>query len=214
MYCGKCEAYIPEGPGINTCLECGAPVGEAKKARENLKPQTVTSNTENTVIYKTEKSNSHKVLINGFEGRSIEVVPQTMFGTVKLLIDGQVPPKGPKANQIILRQFNGHEVIATWKPKLFGMDVPDLLVDGTTVQVVEPLKWHEWLWAGLPLSLIFFGGALGGGLGALAFSLNIRIFRSSARGWLKFIGCMGISLITVLLFVLIAALFFGTNQKK
>ena len=37
MYCGKCNAYIPDSPGIISCLECGTPLAETRALRDEIK---------------------------------------------------------------------------------------------------------------------------------------------------------------------------------
>ena len=51
-------------------------------------------------------------------------------------------------------------------------------MDGQTIQVVEPLKWYEWVWNGIPLLLVFLGGMMPALIGFAAFSINATLFRS------------------------------------
>ncbi len=52
----------------------------------------------------------------------------------------------------------------------------------------QGLKWYQWLWAGLPFVLVLGGGALGGLFGGIAVSVNIRIFQSCVKGFVKFVA--------------------------
>ena len=63
-----------------------------------------------------------------------------------------------------------------WKPQVVGLDLPQLIVDGQTIHVAEPLKWYVWVWSGLPIMLIFIGGAIGALAGIIGFSINTNIF--------------------------------------
>ncbi|RST45035.1 hypothetical protein [Variovorax sp. DXTD-1] len=49
------------------------------------------------------------------------------------------------------------------------------------------LRWHEYLWAGLPLLLVLVGGAIGGLVGATATNYNLRLFRSTASRSVKYL---------------------------
>jgi hypothetical protein len=47
-----------------------------------------------------------------------------------------------------------------------------------TIQVVPALQWYQYIWMGLPIVLLFMGGAVGGFCGGLAAVTSSRIFRS------------------------------------
>ena len=175
---------------------------EIKKQDSINKPKEVSSQTETR-----KKSKNYPLRIDGFEGQSIEVELAGFLGGAKLLVNGQLASKGPKLNQMILRRNDGKEVLASWKPQIFGIDVPKLSIDGNIINIAEPFKWYEWLLAGFPICLLFIGGALGGGLGAVAVSINTKILRSSLHGVAKFFAALGISLFTVIVFFIIASLF-------
>lgn len=112
--------------------------------------------------------------IPGFEGQTLEVQPGGFFSKTKLFVNGAPAPPGAKRGQMVLRRNDDQEVIATWKTQPF--DIPKLIVDGTLFNVVEPLKWYQWVWGGLPLLLIPLGGMLGGVIGVIGFAINAKIF--------------------------------------
>ncbi len=114
--------------------------------------------------------------LEGFEGQNIEIVPAGFFTPAKLMVDGIPAPKGRHANENRLTRNDGREVFATWKPQL--LDMPKLIVDGVTINIVKPLRWYEWAWCSLPLILVFTAQAFAGLLGIVAFSVNMKIFRS------------------------------------
>jgi len=145
--------------------------------------------------------------LEGFEGQLLEVKPTGFFSGPQLLINGQSAAKGPKRGQMLLQRSDGRAVVAQWKPQVLGLDVPQLEVDGKQVNVVEPLKWYEWVWGGLPLLLIFLGGALGGIVGFVAFRINTQIFRSTSSMVLKFILTAGVSVLAVVIFLILVTLF-------
>ena len=124
--------------------------------------------------------------LEGFEGQTIEVQPSGLLSGPRLLVNGQPAGAGPRRGQLALRRNDGREVIAIWKPQLLGLDVPRLQVDGKLVDVVKPLAWYVWLWCGLPILLLFIGGALGALAGFAAFAVNTKIFRASLPGLAKF----------------------------
>ena len=139
----------------------------------------------------------------GFEGRQLVVESAGFFSGPRLMLDGQPAPKGPKRGQLLLRRNDGSDVIAQLRG-VFVDPIPQVTIDGKTIKIVEPLPWYVWLWGGLPILLLFVGGALGGGLGAAAMMINGRVFRTDMHGALKFTITGAISLVAVLLFFTLA----------
>ncbi len=93
----------------------------------------------------------YPVHLEGFEGQTLEVQPGGLFSGPKVFVNHQPAPKG-KGREVILRRNAGTGVAATLKPIFFGLDVPQLVVEGKTIRVVEPLKWYVWAWIALPCS--------------------------------------------------------------
>ena len=141
----------------------------------------------------------HYVHAEGFEGRQLVVESAGFFSGPRLMLDGQPASKGPKRGQLLLRRNDGVDVIAQLRG-VFVDPIPQVTVDGKTIKIAEPLAWYVWLWGGLPILLLFIGGALGGGLGAAAMMINGRIFRADMHGALKFALTGVISLVTTLVF--------------
>lgn len=152
---------------------------------------------------------NYPLTLEGFEGQSLEVKPGGFFSGPQLLVNGQPAAKGPKRGQMVLRRTDGREVTATWRPALLGLDVPRLEVDGKQLNVVAPLKWYEWVWGGLPILLVFLGGALGALAGFIAFGVNTQIFRSSRNTALKFILAAVVSVVAVAVYFVLALLVSG-----
>lgn len=146
----------------------------------------------------------YKANLEGFEGQNIEVKVGFWSGP-KLFINGEPAPKGDKRNEMRLQRNDLRQVTATWKPQLMGFDVPQLLVDGKVVSLVEPLKCYHWVWGGLPVCLVFAGGLLGAFIGLVAFSINAKVFRSGLNDVLKYVVSGMFSFAAV-----IAYLFFAT----
>lgn len=150
---------------------------------------------------------NYPINLHGFEGQRIEVQSAGLLAGPKLLVNGQPAAKGPKRGQMSLRRDDGREVVAAWKLQFMGLDVPQLTVDGQTITVAEPLPWYVWAWSALPILLLFIGGALGGIAGAVGFSINTSIFRSSWPAVVKFGLSAVVSIGAVITYVVLAALF-------
>jgi hypothetical protein len=147
----------------------------------------------------------HYIHVEGFEGRQLIVESAGFLSGPRLLLDGQPASKGPKRGQLLLRRNDGSDVIAQLRG-VFVDPIPQVTIDGKTIKIAEPLPWYVWLWSGLPILLLFIGGALGGGLGAAAMMINGRIFRTDMHSALKFAITGAISLVTTLIFFTLAIL--------
>ncbi|MHB8084707.1 MAG: hypothetical protein ACYDHZ_02640 [Dehalococcoidia bacterium] len=82
----------------------------------------------------------------------------------------------------------------------------------------KPLKWYEWTLCGLfPFFFIILGGMLGAVVGILAGWLCYRIFKSTLKGYLKWIlSCLTMVMAAILLLILaaIANVFISTAFKS
>lgn len=148
----------------------------------------------------------YPVHARGFEGRQLVLETPGLFSSAKLLLDGRPAPKGPRRGQFLLRRLDGTEAIAKSLNTFFD-PVPQVMIDNEIVKVVEPLKWYQWIWAGLPILLIFVGGALGAVLGLMATGLNARIFRSELNRMMQYLAVAAVSVMAVVIyFILVVTL--------
>ncbi len=148
---------------------------------------------------------AYPVSIEGFEGRKVEVEVSFWSGA-KLMVDGVRAPKGSRRGEMLLTRGDGRHSVAVWKPVALGFDVPQLVVDGQTVRLVEPLRWHQWVWSALPIVLIFVGGAMGAVFGLIALSFNAGLFRSNLNPAMKYVATGAVSAAAVALYLIGAML--------
>jgi hypothetical protein len=143
--------------------------------------------------------------IEGCEGQDI-VVKTSLLGGSSLLVNGQKAPKGPGLRTMSLTRNDGRVVTAQWKQQMLGFDTPQLVVDGKTYILAEPLKWYAVGLSALPLALVFIGGLLGAIIGLLAFASNASIFRSNMHIALKILLALVIIVVAVVLYMIAATL--------
>ena len=144
--------------------------------------------------------------IEGLENQNIEARVSFWSGP-KLLVNGEPARKGAKRGEMVLQRNDGKQVSASWKPQLLGLDVPQLVVEGKTVNLVEPLKWYQWVWGGWPVMLLIVGGALGAITGMIGFAINARVFRTDMSEVLKYVVSGVISILSVVTYFIAALLF-------
>jgi len=149
---------------------------------------------------------SYKVSIEGFEGQDIEVKTSFWSGP-KLVVNGVPAPEGNKRGEMLLQRNDGRQIIARWKPQFIGLDVPQLIVDEKVINLAEPLKWYQWIWGGLPIALVFIGGALGAIAGIIGFTINTKVFRIEMNSVLKYVITGVVSALTVVAYFIAAMLF-------
>lgn len=144
--------------------------------------------------------------IEGFEGQNIEVNVGFWAGP-KLLVNGEPAQKGSKRGEMVLQRNDGKQVTAAWKPQSMGLDVSQLIVDGKAINLVEPLKWYQWVWGGWPVILVFTGGALGAIAGMIGFSINAKVFRTGMSDFLKYVVSGVVSVLAVAAYFIAAIIF-------
>lgn len=115
----------------------------------------------------------YPVTLEGFENQTIEVQDGLIFGSHKLLVDGNPAPKGKEKGEVVLTRDDGREVTARWMKSTLRKHILD--VDGKTVEIKRSsLLWEivllavpVGLWKTGVLGLIFAIVAIGLGTAAL-----------------------------------------------
>ena len=153
----------------------------------------------------------YPINLPGFEGQTIVVKSAGMWKGPQLLVNGQPAPKGAKRGEMMLQANNGSAVVAKWKPQLF--DMPQLSVGAQTIKVIEPLKWYQWVWGGLPVALVFIGGALGALVGILAFGINSSLFRSNQSPIMKYVLTGLVSVVTIAIYVVLVTVLLSAVNR-
>jgi len=126
-----------------------------------------------------------------------------------VLVNGIPAEKSAKSKfnkpKYIISSPDGTENILEIRQSAFDGGLTVFLND-TKIPISRPLKWYEYLMGGLPILLIFAGGALGalfGGIGAYA---NFKIIRSKMNIVAKMFVTLGISVLSVILYFAFALL--------
>ncbi|WP_346863763.1 hypothetical protein [uncultured Draconibacterium sp.] len=130
------------------------------------------------------------------------VVPQ-FFGKPKLVYNNIEIPK--LNNRYAVNGNNETPYIFALKNNFFD-PVPKVEVNNQALQIVQAIKWYEYLWMGLPIVLIFQGGLIGALLGFFASRINISIFRNNKKQIIKYLFTLGISLFVICAYLIIVLL--------
>ena len=110
-----------------------------------------------------------------FEGRTLAVRTSGFFTAAVLVVDGA--EVAGKKGKFSLHDNQGRP--RELKLKTSFLDpIPKVVLGDTTIGLARSLTWYEYTWMGLPILLVFSGGALGALFGILASYSSSRIFRS------------------------------------
>ena len=115
------------------------------------------------------------VKLPGMEGQNIAVRSAGAFSGARLVLNGE--PIVKQKGFFQLRSKTGSVLAVKFKSRFLD-PIPNLEVGGMTIQVVPALQWYQYIWMGLPIVLLFMGGAIGGFCGGLAATTSSHIFRS------------------------------------
>jgi hypothetical protein len=119
-----------------------------------------------------------------FKSRHLSVEQASFFSGPKLLLDGVVVKKEKGAYPVA--SDSGQPVMIQMRYNLLD-PIPTIKVGGAAIELAKPLRWFEYAWIGLPMLLVFTGGALGGFVGGGSTVVNGRIFRSERSTVAKYV---------------------------
>lgn len=151
---------------------------------------------------------TYPLYIPGFENHEVKVLPAGFVRGPRLLLNGNPAPRSPRRNQYILTRPDGSKTLVHLKPSMLD-PVPKVLVDGEQVEVVDSLPVVQLVWSGLPLLMLFIGGAIGGLIGGGAYWLNLIVFRSEMSTAERYILSALISGIAIIFFLILSAILPG-----
>jgi hypothetical protein len=118
-----------------------------------------------------------------FKSHRLSVETASILAGPKLLLNGVVVKR--KGRSYLVRSDTGQE-LAIKVVYNFLDPVPRVKVGEETIELAKPLRWFEYAWIGVPMLLVFAGGALGGFVGAGSTVVNGRIFRSDRSALSKY----------------------------
>ena len=150
----------------------------------------------------------HKFQLTDFPDSNFEIETSIWTGKSKLLKDDvHVEQSKEKGKPFLIPKGNG-ELIKAFAKSSFPDFVPTLEINGIKNQVVEKLKWFQYVLGGLPILLVFVGGAIGGVIGAVGAITNFNIFRQEGSEASKYLKVIGIVFAAFVLYFILATFIF------
>lgn len=128
------------------------------------------------------------------------------LGQLRLWCQGrEVPRSREKGKPFLIPGLNGTH--SRLHVKGSGWDyLPKIEVDGTQVLLGRPLSTLEYVLGGIPLLLMFLGGAIGGASGAVGTVYNYRVLRANTSVPMKVLGVVAVTGLSLLTYLVLAAL--------
>jgi hypothetical protein len=139
-----------------------------------------------------------------FKKQLLTIRPATVFAGPRVFLNGELV-KRVKGTYSVQNDAGG-EVKLKLQTGLVD-PIPAVLIDGEKVLVARPFEWYEYIWVGIPILLMFVGGALGGGIGAAATYVNGRLIRSNRSGISRYVLTGLVSVSAAVVFVVAATIF-------
>jgi hypothetical protein len=134
---------------------------------------------------------------DAFRGRGLAVRTAGFFKGPRLLIDGT--EGNGRRQRYTVRDNTGREVAIRLRTNHID-PIPKVEIDSKTIELARRLRWYEYVWMGLPVLLMFEGGALGALVGFPAVFSSARVFRSQRGIAAKYALSALISIAAVLVF--------------
>ena len=138
---------------------------------------------------------------------TIEVGRSIFTGRITVLVNGGPAEKAGELSRAFLIPLSDGTVK---KPEVDrgGFDyVPRVYIDGERIEIARRLKWFERMIGGLPILLLFLGGALGAICGMAGVVANYGILRSDKSTINKSLLIVGVTISSVALYFLTAIIF-------
>src|SRR5882757_637987 len=136
-----------------------------------------------------------------FKSRHLSVEQASFFSGPKLLLDGVVVKKEKGGYPVA--SDSGQQVMIQMRYNVLD-PIPTIKIGDAAVELAKPLRWFEYAWIGLPMLLVFAGGALGGFVGGGSTIVNGRIFRSDRSTAAKYALAAATSIAGAAVFFVIA----------
>lgn len=140
---------------------------------------------------------------SGFEGQDLAVETAGFFSGARVLHNGN--PVERRKGRFAVRSNSGREVLIQLKSN-FVDPIPKVIFGEETIVLARPLTWYEYIWIGLPVLLVFAGGALGAIVGVTATYTSARIIRSGRGAFAKYALTGLVTILALVVFFILVVL--------
>ncbi len=117
-------------------------------------------------------------------GVNVALKPATFWSGPKLYVNDELL-KGKRGTYVVKTQ-NGSNCTIKLKYTYFD-PIPKIDIDGQIIKLVDPLKWYQYLWMGLPIIIAVDHGLFSKLIGLSTVRMNLQIFRGDKKPWIKYL---------------------------
>ena len=145
--------------------------------------------------------------LTDYQNDTFEIERSAMTGKVRLTRNGvELEQSDEKGKPFLLRRNNGTTEQLFVKVGSFDI-APFLELNGKKIEIVEKLKWYQYVIGGLPSVLIFIVGGIGGGIAAILLIYNFSVFRGDNATIIKYVKVIGITILGFIAYLILTMLF-------
>ena len=138
----------------------------------------------------------HQFTLPSFPDSNFEIEVSFWTGKQILFKDEVLVERSVEIGKPFLIPNDNGGIVKAYPKAKFPDIIPVLEINDLKYNIVEKLKWYQAVLAVMPFSLAFIGGgALGGGIGAVASLLNLQILRNEKLGKIRYLYVVNVTLI-------------------
>ncbi|MEJ5145371.1 hypothetical protein [Sphingobacterium sp. MYb388] len=153
---------------------------------------------------------NHQFTLPDFPDSNFEIEVSFWTGKQTLYKDEVLVERSSEKGKPFLIPDNNGDIVKAFPKSAFPDIIPVLQINNLKYNIVEKLKWYQAVLAVMPFSIVFIGGgALGGGIGAVAFMLNLQLLRNDDNGNLKYLKAIGVIIAAFAIYFLLSAVIWG-----
>ena len=139
-----------------------------------------------------------------FVSQKLTVRTAGFFSGAKVFLNGKAVK--PVKREYLVRDDRGNSVSLRLKSNIAD-PIPLVVLGGQPVRLARALTWYEYAWIGIPILLLFVGGALGAMIGVFATYTSSHILRSSRSSTSKYLLTAVVTVSAIVIFVVVAVAF-------
>lgn len=147
----------------------------------------------------------HQFTLPSFPDSNFEIEVSFWTGKQILYKDEVLVERSVEIGKPFLIPNDNGGIVKAYPKATFPDIIPVLEINDLKYNIVEKLKWYQAVLAVMPFSLAFIGGgALGGGIGAVASLFNLQILRNEKLGKIRYLYVVNVTIATYAVYFFLA----------
>lgn len=148
----------------------------------------------------------HQFKLHDFPESTFEMETSIWTGKMTLIKDNVIVEQSKEKGKPFLIKNSSGEITKAFPKPTYPDFIPSLEINGTKHIIAKKLKWYQYVIGGLPLILIFIGGAIGGGIGGVASLYNFTVFREESTETIKYLKVIGVTILAIITYLALTML--------